>query len=1240
MRYADHIHVPAKPGKYFFLIVFFSLLFALSAFSQSKEEKKMRIKAVKALNAGNYSEAEELYMDLLKLNPSNPDYNYEMGLAIFEGGVYRGKAARYLERAITNTKSDSLPDMFLYAGRAEQHAGNFDLAIDYYNTYRGLMRKSGTDLTTLDFDIPRAIEMCKNGKVQFENNKDHIKIENMGERINSKYADYSPVVTSDESMILFTSRRSNSTGMNIANDQKFYEDIYYSINIDGQWTLASNLDSSNKYMSNKLNTETHDATITFAGDETQLYIYRDLDVWISTKSNGQWGSPVKASGNINTTRGFEPSVFITQDEQIMFVVSDIGSGYGGRDIYISKKDGTENWGTLKNLGKGINTKFDEDAPFLTPDGNTLYFASNGHNSMGDYDIFKSIVDENGNFSAPENLGPPINTPGHDRYFVTTDNGAIGYYASDREGGYGETDIYRIILDCKSVSATIIRGLVYSEDKNSPVFATIEIYDPETDELINTYIANKETGEYEMRLKTETTYKFIIRAEGYLPHDGEFTVPQQCEYYSLFQEIKIENLSDSAGRVYAQRATINNAFFNVDKKMEERFTSVSPTSMNQTQKDSLRSLIAQEFHPVEITNYIQLLDILDPQGTKLSSKVIGSENVAMIQTRDAISRGYSNQIVTADGLYYNNLLPEARAEYLIASAIKPTEAYPKQQVKIIDEKLKDAPFEALLATLLELDDAKIIAEPMLASKPTAEQLAMAKIEGKLLADGKPSSAVIKVFDLKTGILIKTVNATSGAYELNLKTGNDYKYTVQIPGYSIQDGTFKVPVQTELYALHQEINIEKMVDSKDRIYAQKTTVNNAFFNADAEIIKRYPNMDFLSLSITQIDSLRSVITSSTDPVEITKFVKTVDILDPNGTSLANTSIGIYEVQDGSFIYNEETAYNKMMTEADSNLAAERMPEARAGYLVASEIKPEEKSPVEKAASIEKQLADKPFEALLATLPEVDHSKMVVPTEMHQEVAENTATKAENISTEVAETKTPEVAPKAETSANTVSESITAETKAAALAETNAAPAKIKDKIASEQPKSEIAESSAKANDVAKEAIAESTPATAKIKDKIASEQPKTEKAENAAAVAEQTPKSNATSGTEKVVFRNILFDFDKADLREASITELQRVSSYLHTSPAVDLRIDGHADWIGSIEYNLALSEQRAKRAYYFIISEGISDKRLTYQYFGESLPIAPNANADGTDNPDGRQLNRRVEFKLDETGTADNVILKF
>lgn len=1238
MRYADRIQAPTQPGKYFFLIVFFSLLFALSAFSQSKEEKKMRIKAVKALNSGDYNEAEELYKDLLKLDPANPDYNYEMGLAIFEAGIYRGKSARYFERAIINTKSDSLPDMFLYAGRAEQHAGNFDLAIDYYNTYRGLIRKTGVDISTIEFDIPRAIEMCKNGKVQFENSKDHIKIENLGERINSKYADYSPVVTSDEGMILFTSRRSNSTGQNMANDQKYYEDIYYSLNIDGQWTLASNLDTSNKYMSNQINTETHDATITFAGDETQLYIYRDLDVWISTKANGQWGAPVIASGNINTTRGFEPSVFITQDEKIMFVVSDIGSGYGGRDIYISKKEANGDWGTLKNLGKGINTKFDEDAPFLTPDGNTLYFASNGHNSMGDYDIFKSVIDENGNFSAPENLGPPINTPGHDRYFVTTDNGAIGYYASDREGGFGETDIYRIILDCKSVSATIIRGLVYSEDKDSPVYATIEIYNPETDELINTYIANKETGEYEMRLKTETTYKFVIRADGYLPHDGEFTVPQQCDYYSLFQEIKIENLADSAGRVYAQRASINNAFFNIDKKMEERYASISPSALNDTQKDSLRSLVAQEFHPVEITNYIQMLDILDPQGTKLASKVIGSENVAMIQTRDIIYKGYSEQIVSADGLYYKDLLPEARAEYLVASAIKPEEAYPKQQVKIIDDKLKDQPFKALLATLPEVDESKLVSEPSIASRPTPEELSMATIKGLISAEAIPTAAIIKVYDLKSGILVGTYNADSksGSYEMQLKTGNDYKYIIEAPGYTVQDGEFSVPVQTELYDLHQEIQLAKMTNDQNAVFGQKTIVNNAFFNADQEIIKRYPSLDFLSLSVAQIDSLRFLITRNTDPIEITKFVKTMDVVDANGTSLAHASLGIYEVEDGQFLFGKEACYQQTIDTADQHYDENRLPEARAGYVIAAAMKPEDTYPTSRINAIDEKLKDQPLTAYLATLPEVDNSKMVVPADMKQEVEENTAAKTENMSTEVADTKTPEETPKTETTVNTDSETITAETKEAALAETTSEPAKIKDKIASKQ--TEAIEPTSKANETSEEVIAETTPA--KIKNKIAPEQSKTEENENAAVAAEQTPKGNTSSGAEKVVFRNILFDFDKADLRAESITELQRVSSYLHTSPAVDLRIDGHADWIGSIEYNLALSEQRAKRAYYFIISEGISDKRLTYQYFGESLPIAPNANADGTDNPEGRQLNRRVEFKLDETGTADNVILKF
>jgi len=126
---------------------------------------------------------------------------------------------------------------------------------------------------------------------------------------------------------------------------------------------------------------------------------------------------------------------------------------------------------------------------------------------------------------------------------------------------------------------------------------------------------------------------------------------------------------------------------------------------------------------------------------------------------------------------------------------------------------------------------------------------------------------------------------------------------------------------------------------------------------------------------------------------------------------------------------------------------------------------------------------------------------------------------------------------------------------------------------------------------------------------------------------------------MVLRNILFDFDKSDLRMLSQQELDKVYTYLKAHPEYVLQLDGHADWIGTVDYNLALSERRAKQAYEYLKSKGISDERIVYQFYGEALPIAPNANPDGSDNPEGRQLNRRCEFDLKQEGTAE-VILKF
>ncbi|MEQ9186781.1 MAG: OmpA family protein [Cryomorphaceae bacterium] len=1000
----------------------------------------MRIQAVKAIQAGKFQDAQNIYYDLLKLDPNNPDYNYEMGLAIFEEGVQRGKAAPYFDKAISNTASDSLPEVFLFAGKAEQFAGNFDIAISHFHTYMGMMKKlEGLAPNMLEEDVLRYIEMCENGKVQFENNMDYVRIENLGKMINSEYPDYSPVVSNDETVILFTSRRKNTTGGDQDRDDKYYEDIYYSLNVNGSWTPANNYDSTSRIMNSEVNTDDHDAAITYAADETQLYIYREEDVWVSKLEDGIWTMPIRDEGRINSAKGFEPSVFITDDQRTMFVVSEIGTGYGGRDIYVTKKNADGTWRQLETLGRTINTKFDEDAPFLTPDGNTLYFASNGHNSMGDYDIFKSVLQEDGSWGKPENLGPPINTPGHDRYFVTTDDGAIGYYSSDRDGGYGETDIYRIILDCKAVSATIIRGVVYSEDKASPIGATISIFEASSGKFINNYVADSTDGSYEMRLKTETTYKFRIAANGYLAHSGEFTVPKQCDYFSLFQEIKIDNMEDSLGRVYAQRAYINNAFFNIDQKLEEDYADSEVASMDETQKDSLRSLVAANYNPVELTNFVKLIDILDPNGTRIGNEVLGENAVATIQTRDEIKSKFNTTVVKADQYYYNQNIPEARANYNIATVIDDKEAYPKLQLAQIEEEMVDQPFDAFLATLAEQDESALIV-----------------LENP------------EILDNSSMIIPGDVASTP---------------TPDVPEIVAQDTT--VPsVQPVEPVAEEVIEPAEVVEASEEIQEAMSESKAA---QDA--------------TVSTEQAVDPVAEEMTEPAEVVEAREVIQ---------------------------------EAVNESVATQAVDQTPEARPG-------------------SIEEETPETPAEAIPA-----DATAMESPVKQVEELVSSEPTVAQ---------------------------------------------------VTEAEPEATIVEESP-------ETPAQTVKTPPKAKDAL------------------------APHGEETIVFRNILFDFDRSFLREESIQELNKVSNYLSNKNEVELRIDGHADFLGTEEYNLALSERRAKTAHDYLIEQGISDARLTYQFFGEAVPIAPNANADGSDNPEGRQLNRRCEFKMNSQGTAQNVVMKF
>src|SRR5690606_258080 len=132
---------------------------------------------------------------------------------------------------------------------------------------------------------------------------------------------------------------------------------------------------------------------------------------------------------------------ITPNDKVIYFSSNRDGGFGGKDIYKIERLPNGSWSKAVNLGSTVNTPYDDDAPFIHSDGRTLFFSSQGHQNMGGFDIFKTKLNDNGEWTTPENIGFPINTVNDDIYFVLAADGKTGYYSSSQQGGFGGQDIY-------------------------------------------------------------------------------------------------------------------------------------------------------------------------------------------------------------------------------------------------------------------------------------------------------------------------------------------------------------------------------------------------------------------------------------------------------------------------------------------------------------------------------------------------------------------------------------------------------------------------------------------------------------------------------------------------------------------------------------------------------------------------------------------------------------------------------
>ena len=490
--------------------------------AQSKLRKKELIEVTNDINLEKFDDAAEKIKALMINHPDEPILNLQLGLCMLNMDYKTDDAIPFLEKA---------KGYYPLEVRKNQRAieARFYLAQAYHLNHQ--FEEALAELIALKDNIPpkqksllKLIELetgYNQNAIKLKSNPVDFRISNLGQAINSENDEHSPVI------LIFTSNR-QGTGSLTTTDGMYYEDVHQSIWREGRWLPALNLGQ-------KINTDGNDATCSLSADGQTMIIYRNDgisgDLYYSQLTDKGWSSPVKFAKPINTDYN-ETHGSLSNDGQTLVFSSDRPGGFGGRDLYMVKKLPNGSWGKVLNLGPTINTTEDEESPFMSPDGKALYFASMGHMSMGGFDIFSTrrLDATEQKWSEPENIGYPINTPGDDLFYSPTSDGQRVYYASERPGGYGRSDIWLIEFPAKDERAlAVVAGFIFTEEGLPSYESQIKRAKKETGEEVGIYRAHPETGKYVMIVPTGIEFTMTIRTFGKATLTKDFTIPARLDF---------------------------------------------------------------------------------------------------------------------------------------------------------------------------------------------------------------------------------------------------------------------------------------------------------------------------------------------------------------------------------------------------------------------------------------------------------------------------------------------------------------------------------------------------------------------------------------------------------------------------------------------------------------------------------------------------------------------------------------
>jgi outer membrane protein OmpA-like peptidoglycan-associated protein/tetratricopeptide (TPR) repeat protein len=477
---------------------------------------------------------------------------------------YKEAIQHFEEALVINPNHTTTGSTYFYLANVQQLSGDYEGAIKNLIFYVQ-NRNANPDL------VNQAYAMRENCEFASEAMKNPYPFEpiNMGPGINTKDPEYYPTITVDGKMILFT-RRIDDQRVPVFKKQ---EDFYFSkLSERNIWGTAEAMPSN-------INTLLNEGAPTISADGRSLIFvacsdqsgnddygqgrtgYGSCDLFYTKKLGNRWTNPINLPGYVNSF-SWESQPSLSSDGKTLYFIRRVNKRgeAPNTDIFVTRLQNDGNWGKPERLPFTINTPQSEESVLIHPDGRTLYFASRGHKGMGGSDLYMSRMDEDGNWGKPINLGYPINTKADENSLMVSPDGEVGFFASDREGGYGDLDIYWFNMpeNLRPVKTLYFEGNVFDLTNRKPLGGKFQLIDLKTGKEVIYSEADPETGEFMVSLPVNRDYALNVSYPGYNFFSQNFNMTNPNDLEAVHMDVPMSPLTA------AKPTILKNVFFDLGK----------------------------------------------------------------------------------------------------------------------------------------------------------------------------------------------------------------------------------------------------------------------------------------------------------------------------------------------------------------------------------------------------------------------------------------------------------------------------------------------------------------------------------------------------------------------------------------------------------------------------------------------------------------------------------------------------